>query len=414
LKKTIIDIYGAQAKEQQKRYDALAERFLKLFPHQSNENLRFFSAPGRTEICGNHTDHNRGKVLAAAVNLDAICAAAPNDSGIITLYSKGYEKAFTVDTKNLDMVPAEANTTHALIRGVCAGIVQAGGKVNGFDCAAESSVLVGSGLSSSAAIEVLICTALDGLYGGGKMDPVKRAQIAQFAENKYFLKPSGLMDQAASSVGGLVKMDFESEQPDVRRIQADFSSLGYSLVVVNTGSSHDDLTDDYASIPREMAQVAAFFGKDVLREVDEGEFFAALPDLREGVPERAILRAMHFFSENKRVDDISSALAEGSAEDFAGCVISSGESSWRYLQNICTGGASQPIALALAISEMLLKGRGAWRVHGGGFAGTIQAFVPESLLKVYIDRMDGVFGAGACSVLSVRDIGATEVSGIDL
>ncbi|MGI5898793.1 MAG: galactokinase [Christensenellales bacterium] len=414
MKKTVSDIYGARAAEQQERYKALAERFLGIFPNQSKENLRFFSAPGRTEICGNHTDHNRGKVLAAAVNLDAICAAAPNDSGKITLHSKGYEEPFTVDINNLEMIPEEANTTLALIRGVCAGIVKSGGKVGGFDCAAESSVLVGSGLSSSAAIEVLICTVLDGLYGDGEMDPVKRAQIAQFAENNYFLKPSGLMDQAASSVGGLVYMDFENDQPDVRRIKADFASMGYSLVVVSTGSSHDDLTDEYASIPREMGQVAAFFGKSVLREVDESEFFASLPAIREIASERAVLRAMHFFSENKRVDELSSALGEGRSRDFLMGIVSSGESSWRYLQNICTGGASQPLALALALSEKLLKDRGAWRVHGGGFAGTILAFVPEDLLDAYTSRMDDIFGEGACSVLSVRDVGAVEVCGAAL
>ncbi len=413
MKRTVTEIYGAQAKEQQKRYKALSERFIGLFPQHSREDIRFFSAPGRTEICGNHTDHNHGKVLAAAIDLDAVCAAAPNGSGIITLHSKGYEQPFTVDTKNLEMVPDEVNTTMALIRGVCAGIAQAGGNVGGFDCVAESSVFVGSGLSSSAAIEVMICTVLDGLYGDGKMDPVRRAKIAQFAENKYFLKPSGLMDQAASSVGGLVHMDFGSEQPDVRQIKAEFSSLGYSLVVVSTGSSHDDLTEDYASIPREMGQVAAFFGKSVLREVAEDEFFAALPSLRESVCERALLRAMHFFNENKRVDELSLALEEGRPGDFAHCIISSGESSWRYLQNISTGGACQPLALALALSESMLKAQGAWRVHGGGFAGTIQAFVPENLVGAYTSRMDGIFGKGACSVLSVRDVGATEVSGIE-
>ena len=410
MKKTIIDIYGQSAESQRERYSKIAGEFAKLFPNVDISALRYFSAPGRTEISGNHTDHNHGKVLAAAVNLDAVCAASANDTGIITVYSKGYEAPFTVSVADIEMCEEEKNTTVSLIKGVCAGIKQAGGDVGGFDCYMESSVAVGSGLSSSAAVEVLVCTVLDCLYGGGNMQPVKRAQIAQFAENEYFGKPSGLMDQAVSSVGGLVKIDFGREEPVVEQIDADFVAKKFAIVVVGTGSSHDDLTHHYAAIPNEMKLVSGFFGKSVLREIGELEFLKAIPALKKVVPERAILRAMHFFAENRRVDKMVAALEEDCFSFFLREAIASGDSSWRLLQNVYAQGTDQSLALALAVSENLLKGCGAWRVHGGGFAGTIQAFVPDEKLDEYTSAMDGIFGEGACCVLSVREIGAAEVT----
>lgn len=407
--KRLRELYGfgeTQVVYQQERYAALAKAHAAFFPMAQP---RFFSAPGRTEISGNHTDHNRGIVLAAAVNLDTVCAASPNDTGIITLYSHGYEKPFVVDTSNLAPVQEERNGTCAIIRGVCAGIVHAGGKIGGFNAVVSSSVLIGSGLSSSAAFEVMVATVLDHLYGDGCMDTILKAQIAQYAENEYFGKPSGLMDQAASSIGGLNQIDFGRQTPVVKHMELDFNDSGISIVVVNTGTSHDDLTEHYASIPVEMKRVAAHFGREVLRDVDENAFYGALPALRKVLPERALLRAMHFFDENKRVLAMSRAIKSDDIPGFVQKAVESGESSWMLLQNIYAPGTRQTLALALAVSRKLLAGRGAWRVHGGGFAGTIQAFVPHDRMPEYLSAMNGLFGENSCSVLSVRNTGATEV-----
>ena len=391
---------------QRARYRALKARFLQLFPEQTS--VRFFSAPGRTEIGGNHTDHQSGRVLAAAVNLDTVAAVARNGERKARIYSEGF-KPLEVDLSDLSVREEEKGTTTAIVRGCAARMREMGYRVGGFDAAAASSVLVGSGLSSSAAFEVLVCAILDGLYNRGDMPPALRARIGQYAENVYFGKPSGLMDQTASSVGGLVTIDFAQEEPDIRGLSFDFEEAGYALCIVGTGGSHDDLTDAYAAIRTEMEQVAACFGRSRLREVDADAFEAALPSLRGKVSDRALLRALHFFDDDRRVPQEVAALQAGDLARFFELVVASGESSWKLLQNLYADPGEQPLSLALELSRRMLEGRGAWRVHGGGFAGTIQAFVPQGLLEAYRARMDAAFGQGACVPLNIRPVGAYEL-----
>ena len=400
-------LYGKDEGElaaQRARYAKLIERHEARFGAGCGE-ICFFSAPGRTEIGGNHTDHNLGRVLAAAVNLDTVAAVTKTDDGVIVVDSEGY-RPITVDTADLSVHEAELGTTAALIRGVAARMQELGYKVGGFKATVTSSVLRGSGLSSSAAFEVLIGAILDGLYNGWVLDAKERAQIAQRAENLHFGKPCGLMDQMASSVGGLVTIDFKDPTPVVEALPYDFKAKGFSLVVVNTGGDHGDLTDDYAAIPAEMKAVAAHFGKQVLREVDPAEMEAGIPQLRGKVSDRAILRALHFYDDNARVPQQVAALREDRLEAFLALVIESGESSWKLLQNVYARPGEEQMALALEMSRRVLQGRGAWRVHGGGFAGTIQAFVPDDLLNVYVSRIEAAFGKGACTVLSIRPEGA--------
>ncbi len=393
-------------KKQRARYLALQQKHEALF---GAAETAFFSAPGRTEIGGNHTDHNHGCVLAAAVTLDMLACVSPTTDGVITLYSEGYERPFVVDTASLEMDPKEAGTTTALIRGVCFKLKELGLKVGGFNGVMTSDVLSGSGLSSSAAFEVLMACVLDGLWNGGKLDAVERAKLCQYVENNYFGKPSGLMDQSACSVGGLVGIDFaDPKAPVFSSVQYDFAARGFSVVVVATRSSHDDLTQEYASIPAEMRSVAACFGKETLRDVDPAEFYAHLPCGK--VSDRALLRAMHFFSESERVRGMVQALKEDRLPDFLARIVESGESSWKLLQNLYVGGSdSQSLALACALSEHILKGSGGWRVHGGGFAGTILAFVPGALLNEYVRTLNAVFGDGACTVLGIRACGPVRV-----
>ena len=393
---------------QVERYTRIVRTFAERFGEK--EGLRFFSAPGRTEIGGNHTDHNRGQVLAASITLDTIAAVHPTNDGVITLYSEGYDEAFTVDTSDLVKKPDERQTA-ALIRGVACHMKELGYVVGGFDAAVTSNVLVGSGLSSSAAFEVLICTILDGLYNGAVLDALTRAQICQWAENNYMDKPSGLMDQTASASGGMVHIDFGPATPQVRRLDFDFAKKGYAVVVVATGTSHDDLTNEYAAIPVEMRAVAAALGGKVLYDVLCGQVLADIKFLREAAGERAVLRALHFCDENVRVQEMVEALAEGDERAFFEKIIESGESSWKLLQNVYVGGGSdQSLALALELSRRMLRGKGAWRVHGGGFAGTILAFVPLTMLKEYTEYLEEIFGVGACSVLGIRAQGAVEVA----
>ena len=370
-----------------------------------------FSAPGRTEICGNHTDHQRGAVLAAAVNLETVAEVTLNGSNLIRVQSEGYP-AVTIDLTDMTIHEEEKNTTAALIRGVAAAFVQRGAKLQGFDAAVRSNVLPGSGLSSSAAFEVLIGTICNHLFFDARLSAVEIAQIGQWAENVYFGKPCGLMDQTASSVGNLVFIDFaDPANPVVERIDFDFDKAGHALCIIDSGADHADLTDEYAAIPGELKQLCAFFGKDVLREIPEDEFFAALPRLRHQVSDRAILRAIHFYQENKRVFRQAAALKAGDFAEFLSITKESGRSSWMYLQNITPAGAveHQAVAVALALCDTLLAGRGAYRVHGGGFAGTVQAFVPMDMLEQFKTDIEKVLGEGSCHVLKIRPEGGIRV-----
>lgn len=389
---------------QSARYIALLKRHEELFNCEDGPVV-LISAPGRTEIGGNHTDHNRGKVLAAAVNLDTVAAVSARSDMLVHLHSEGYP-AMTLDLSDLQPREEEKGTTAALIRGVADRMTQLGYKVGGFDAACTSNVTSGSGLSSSAAFEVLICAVLDKLYNGWTLDYKLRAQISQYAENVHFGKPSGLLDQMASSAGGLVHIDFKGDDPVVRPMNYDFSQKGYALVVVNTGGSHADLTDAYAAIPSEMKAVAACFGESCLRRVRPEQIVQELPRLREEVSDRAIMRAMHFFQENTRVVKQVEALESDDLNAFFDAIISSGRSSFMYLQNVYANQEDQSLSLALCLAEDKLKGKGAWRIHGGGFAGTTLNFVPVCELDAFISEMESAFGEHSCQILDIRPEGA--------
>lgn len=371
----------------------------------------YFSAPGRTEVSGNHTDHQHGMVLAGAVNLDTQAAVRRNGTDIIRVQSRGYPMC-QISLKELKPVPEEINTTPALIRGVAARFVQLGCRVEGFDAYCESTVLPGSGLSSSAAFEVLIGTIINHLFFACQATQPQVAQIGQYAENVFFGKPCGLMDQTASAVGGLVRIDFANpEKPDIRPICFDFSSAGHALCIIDSQADHADLTDEYAAIPGELKALCNEMGKTVTTEIDEADFYAALPRLRQRCGDRAVLRAIHEYNENRRVPQQAAALERGDFSEFLRLTRQSGFSSWMYLQNVTPAGYTehQAVAVALALCEHYLQGRGAYRVHGGGFAGTVQAFVPLDLLEAFRAGIDGALGAGACHVLSIRAQGGVRM-----
>ena len=366
-----------------------------------------FSAPGRTEICGNHTDHQHGLVLAGSINLDVIAAVAPNGENVIRIQSEGFPMD-TVELDSLEPREGERNTSAAIIRGVAAWFKSQGCRLEGFDAYTTSTVFKGSGLSSSAAFEVLLGNIFNELFFDGQCSPARIAQTGQYAENVFFGKPSGLLDQMASSVGGMVTIDFQDNaSPVVERLDFDFSSAGHALCIIDSGADHADLTGEYAAVPQELKEVCAYFGKSVLREVPEADFFAALPEVRRKAGDRAVLRAIHVYEENNRVKGQAEALKRGDFETFLQLVKSSGLSSWRFLQNIVPAGYThhQEVALALALCERLLEGRGACRVHGGGFAGTIQAFVPLDMLVRFQTGMEKVLGAKSCHVLTIRPVG---------
>ena len=372
---------------------------------------RYFSAPGRTEIGGNHTDHQRGRVLAAAVNLDTRAAVRVNGTDTVRILSKGYPLC-TVSLNTLVPQENEINTTPALVRGVCARFAELGCKVEGFDAYCESTVLPGSGLSSSAAFEVLIGTIVNHLFFGGRVSQPEIAQIGQYAENVFFGKPCGLMDQTASAVGNLVTIDFfDKDHPVIEPVDFDFSACGHALCIIDSQASHADLTDEYAAIPGELKQICAYFGKEVLTQISEADFFAAIPALRKICPDRAVLRAIHFYQENARVPQQVEALRRGDFTAFLELVKQSGYSSYMYLQNVIPAGSveHQDVAVSLALCEHYLRGKGAYRVHGGGFAGTVQAFVPFALLESFRAGIDAVLGQGACHVLSIRPQGGVEM-----
>ena len=372
---------------------------------------RYFSAPGRTEIGGNHTDHQRGRVLAGAVNLDTVAAVRPNGTDTIRILSQGYPMS-QVRLTELTPNEAEFNTTPALIRGVAARFAELGCKVEGFDAYCTSTVLPGSGLSSSAAYEVLIGTIINHLFFDGRVSQPEVAMIGQYAENVFFGKPCGLMDQTASAVGGLVTINFcEKGKPVIESVDFDFASCGHAMCIIDTRASHADLTDEYAAITQEMKAVCAHFGKDVLTEIDEADFYAAIPALREKCGDRAVLRAIHFYSDNARVPQQVEALRRGDFARFLELVTDSGYSSFMYLQNVVPAGYKdhQDVAMTLALCRRLLQGKGGFRVHGGGFAGTVQAFVPFEILESFRSGIDSVLGEGACHVLSIRPQGGVEM-----
>ena len=393
------------AQKQLARFERLKKEFENKFG--SSDNTEIISAPGRTEIAGNHTDHNFGCVLAASVDLDTVAVARKTDNNIVTLYSEGYDKPFCVDVSDLSVHLDEKETTFALIRGVAACLKEEGYRVGGFEACVTSTVLSGSGLSSSAAFEVLLVAINDALYNGWTVPAELNAKISQRAENRYFLKPCGLMDQMASAVGGLVSIDFAGGDAKIEAISYDFSAKGYSLCVVSAGGDHGNLTNEYAAVPAEMKAVAKALGAEVLRDViDKVE--EEIPNLKGKVSDRSILRALHFVDENARVGEMVKALKNDDLPAFLRGIIDSGESSWKLLQNLCVPGReNQEMMLALEMSKRMLSGKGgAWRIHGGGFAGTILAFVPKAMVNEYKEKMNAVFGENAVKSLYVRPEGA--------
>ena len=406
----LLDVYADQAAvpQQTERYVKALEHFRDRYGEQEVE---IYSAPGRSEVGGNHTDHQRGKVLTASVALDNIAVAMPSSDDQIVLESEGYGDII-VDLSVLTPVDSEINTSQSLIRGIAAKLKDAGWKIGGFKAYMTGNVPGGSGLSSSAAFEVLVGNIFNGLFNDMQIDPVFIAVASQYAENVFFGKQSGLQDQMASSVGGLNEIDFENnENPKIHKIDVDFASFGHSLCIVDTKGSHADLSDEYSAVPIEMRSVAAKFGKTVLREVDEAEFYENIAKLREELGDRPVLRAIHFFEENKRVDKEAAALESGDFEAFKKLVKASGDSSYKFLQNVYVGRIpeEQGVSIGLAVSEVLLAGKGVCRVHGGGFAGTIQAFVPNEMVPDYKKGIEHVFGDGSCYVFKVRKYGGIKV-----
>lgn len=410
LDEKLLDIYVDESKlsTQKDRYINALNEYKKLFTEELDG---IYSAPGRSEIGGNHTDHQHGETLAASINDDAIAMVKSTDKNVVNVLSEGYDM-ITIDLNDIDKKDSEEGTTIALIKGVIKGVKDHGYNIGGFNAYITSNVLSGSGLSSSAAFETLIGTILSGLYNDMKIPAVEIAIIGQYAENYYFGKPCGLLDQTASSVGGLCHMDFiNPKEPAVTKVDFDMESYGYSLCITDTKGSHADLTDDYAAVPKEMKEVASFFRKEVLIEVDEADVIKNAAAIREKYSDRAFLRAIHFYEENKRVNQEVEALKTGDIDTFLKTVNASGNSSYKYLQNVYTNHdvEHQNVSVALMLSELFLGNNGVARVHGGGFAGTIQAFVKNEAVADYKKKMDIVFGDGACNVLKIRKYGGMKV-----
>lgn len=409
--KAFHELYGndpADLKRNAKRYTDLLAQFNNTF---GPRDQIFFTSPGRTEIGGNHTDHNYGRVLAGAVNLDNACVAAVNNTNKIHIKSQGYPE-FTVDLTFLKPEEEERFTSAALVRGICSRFKENGYSIGGFDACIDGGVPKGSGLSSSASFEVLIGAILNELFNSGRVDPIQNAIIGQYSENNYFGKPCGLMDQTACAMGGLITIDFKDpSKPVVKKLNFDFDATGFALVITDTGGNHADLNEEYASLPTDMKAVAAELGAKVLRQVSLEQVLDIAPKIREKVGDRAILRAIHFQKDNQRVADQVAALERNDFNAFLGMVVDSGYSSYMYNQNIfpVNNVREQGVSLALALSDLVLKGEGAWRVHGGGFAGTIQAFVPQKLLEKYVSTLEHVYGKGSCHILFIRQQGAGKV-----
>lgn len=412
FKKTFADLYvdSLRIPYEEARYIRALDSFSKTF---SNTDIHIFSAPGRSEIGGNHTDHQRGEVLAASINNDILAIVSPTDDMKVSIMSEGY-KMITIPITDTKIVKHDSGTTIALIRGVIDGLKRKGHVAGGFNAYVTSDVLRGSGLSSSAAFETLIGTIENGLYNNNSIDAVEIAEIGQYAENIHFGKPCGLMDQMACSVGSLCHINFiNPENPFVEKVDFDFENAGYSLCITDTKGSHADLTDDYAAIPAEMKEVASFFGKNVLSEVPYNVFWNAIPDIRakKTISDRAILRAIHFYGETKRAHDEYEALKNGNLDEFFYLFKESGDSSFKYLQNVytCRDITNQNVAIALAVSQSVLGPNEFARVHGGGFAGTIQAFVKNDNATSYQTEMDKIFGKGSCCILKIRQYGGFQI-----
>ena len=400
------DLYGDKydRNDMDQRYESLLRRHEELFG-VSEDKVALFSTAGRTELAGNHTDHNLGMVIAGTINLDTIAAVSLRDDSKVIVNSEGFPEV-VVDITDLEVKKEEENTTHALLRGIAKAFTDRGIKIGGWQANTTTRVLKGSGLSSSAAIEVLCAEIFNNLFNEDRLEPVELAKISQYAENVYFGKPSGLMDQIGCAQGGVVGIDFrDNKNPVLTPIAIDFEKFGYDLVIVDTKGNHADLTGEYAAVPVEMKEVAAFFGKSVLREVDYEEFIDSLPRLREKIKnDRAILRAFHYFNENLRVKAMLDCLKEDDFDSYLYYIEESGNSSFKYLQNVypAINVKEQGLSIALAVSEDFLYGEGVCRVHGGGFAGTIQAYVPKDLTEDYIELIDSIFGPGSATVLAIR------------
>ncbi len=406
----LLSLYGEAMPKRRERLISLAEKFYATYGH---DDLSLFSVPGRSELSGNHTDHNKGRVIAASIDLDIIAAATPREDGVIRLKSEGFPED-VVDINTYTAPDASLfGRSASLIAGMVDGFRKSGYNVGGFDAYTTSNVLKGSGLSSSAAVEGMIGNILNFLYNDGKIDNTEIAKLAQYAENEFFGKPCGLMDQVACASGGIVAIDFaDTSAPVIKKVDFDLSGAGYRLCIVDTGGSHADLTDDYAAVPAEMKAVAAHFGKSCLREVDENEVISEISALREKLGDRAVLRAIHFFSENKRVTEQTEALLAGNIEAFFEGVIASGRSSFCYLQNAYAvkDVKGQGVPLAVNLCERYLAGKGgAFRLHGGGFAGTVQAYVPANATEGFKTLLESVFGEGSCYILRVRRDGAIKI-----
>ena len=408
----LSEIYNLNSLEtQNNRYNLLSKKYSEYFP---KTDIRFFSSPGRTEISGNHTDHNHGKVIAASINLDSIAVAQKNSSDTITIYSEGFSEAFEISLDNLKPITNEKETTNALIRGIVGRFNQLGYKIGGFNAVITSDVLQGSGLSSSASIEVLIGFILNNFFNEGKVSSEEIAKIGQFAENHYFNKPCGLMDQMACAVGNIITIDFKNPStPVVTPIDFDFSKTGYKLIVLDTGANHADLTDDYASIPNEMKEIAQHFSVNSCRDISKQQFLDQMPTLQKKLNHRGILRTVHFINENNRVDQMVTALKNSETSKFLHLITESGNSSFKYLQNIYStkNVHEQSVSLALALTEEFLTiiNDGACRVHGGGFAGTIQIFIPSREVENFKNFITPIFGKNSVSILDIRSIGVTEI-----
>lgn len=411
--KKLTGIYGCSKEKATlyaKRFQSAVDEYINVFGKPKEMTL--VSAPGRTELGGNHTDHQQGCVLAASINLDIIGVAAKNNSKIIQLQSQGYPMN-VVDITDLSVQENEREKSNSLIRGILNKISELGYPVGGFCAYTMSDVLKGSGLSSSAAFEILVGNIINHLFCNDELTPAELAQIGQYAENIYYGKPSGLMDQMASSVGNVVAIDFgKKENPTVEKVEFDFTQSGYALCIIDCGADHADLTDEYAAIPKEMKSIASYFGKSVLREVKQADFQMAILQLRKQYGDRAVLRAMHFFRDSTRAVEEANALKQNDFDSFLKKVKQSGQSSFMYLQNVIVSGAkqAQEIAVALAVCEELLQGEGAYRVHGGGFAGTVQAFVPTARIEIFCNRIEELFGRGSCHILNVRPVGGTIIA----
>lgn len=407
-KKLLGELYGkAAVEENQKRYEDLVGKFVKEF---GEKDLYLFSSPGRTEISGNHTDHNHGKVLAGSINLDCVGVAAVNDTNFVNIVSETFNQSFTIDLNHLEPSDRMAGTVD-LVKGLLKGFEKSGYEVGGFDAYVTSNVISAAGVSSSASFEMLLCSMLNTFFNAGKMDTVAYAHIGKYSENHYWNKASGLLDQMACAVGGLITIDFlEPQAPVVEKIDFDFASQNHSLIIVNTGKGHADLSADYSSVPNEMKKVAQFFGKEVCAEIKEQDVIDHLAELRAYAGDRSVLRALHFFEENKRVEAEVRALKENRFGDFLDGITSSGNSSWKWLQNCYTNSnvQEQGISIALALTEMFIaeKKRGACRIHGGGFAGVIMAMLPNDLVDEYVAYIEKAMGEGSAYRMSIRPYGA--------